>query len=81
MAEMTMEEFEATDPLLSAMKAYKKMFGHAVPSAELKTAALMGSREKLAEMVRSHLEEGKPNPQWAKAKSPFSHEIAQGLPD
>ena len=63
------------NPLAAAMRAYERRFGHPVPSAALKRAALSGSVRKLAEEVNTHLDKGKPNEQWESNAARIGEEL------
>ena len=63
--------------LWSALTMYRQKFGHSVPSWEIKTATLMGERDKLRARIVSALRDEVAIESWAKS-APYAHELAQG---
>ena len=73
-----MKQEDYPNALVAAMTVYRRTFGHSVPSSEVKTATLMGTRDSLAGTILAYVGCGEANPAWARVLDPYEHEANQG---
>ena len=62
------------NPLSRAMTIYRKVFGHSVPSYEVKNAAITGTSKQLAGLVLAYVGSKEPHPIWKTIEDPYEHE-------
>lgn len=65
--------------LAVAMQAYEQRFGHAVPSAAIKSASLSGSTSRLTQKINCHLKTDTPDEQWMIKSARLGEELINHL--